>query len=178
MLYLDWRGNVLHFDPKQYLRQFNILRLNKVTNRVWGCMWIVIIGEIWKKRNNILLRNATVDPLKNFVLSQVKTWSWITGKESTTFAYYYWCIILITCLKSIKKQYALKWMVMLNYFCDYPHILLNSHCTSDRSIIIFHSGNTLNLWRCFCDWVHNSRKPFFCFGCCHYFVVKELKWVI
>jgi len=66
---------VLHFEPKQHLRQFNILRLYKVGNRACKCIWITITRQIWKQMNIILFRNTTIDPLEIFKLAQVKTWS-------------------------------------------------------------------------------------------------------
>jgi len=37
---------------------------------MWGCMWIGVIGEIWEKRNQVILKNGRVDCVEIFTLTQ------------------------------------------------------------------------------------------------------------
>ena len=43
---------------------------NTKDKRMWGCMWIGVIGEIWEKRNQVILKNGRVDCVEIFTLTQ------------------------------------------------------------------------------------------------------------
>jgi len=56
-------------------------------------MWIAIVGEIWKQRNNIIFNNSRPDPIEMFTMAQLKSWSWITGNgKGIPFEYVSWCM--------------------------------------------------------------------------------------
>ena len=53
-------------------QQFTQLRLSSAAHRVWGCMWVAIIGDLWKQKNMIVFKNGRVDHLEIFMLAQLK----------------------------------------------------------------------------------------------------------
>jgi len=57
-------------------------------NDVWGMIWIVVLSEIWKHRNNVIFKGGEVDVLELFTLVQLKVWSRVTSKvPSIVFSY-------------------------------------------------------------------------------------------
>jgi len=102
-----WVGEkiALHCDAKHHFLQFNLTWETETVNRSWGCMWTVVVGEIWKQRNLIIFKNGRVDSSEIFSLAQLKAWSWLSSKESLVdFSYAQWCMEPKECLKSIKKD--------------------------------------------------------------------------
>ena len=69
-------------------------------NDVWGAIWIVLVSEIWKHRNNVIFKGGEVDVLKLFTLVQLKVWSWVTSKvPSVVFSYSDSCIDPLVCIE-------------------------------------------------------------------------------
>ena len=66
-----WVGEafVYHWDALSHFNQFYLGWASQKINRYWGCMWIAVIGEIWKQRNLIIFKNGRVDCLKIFTLA-------------------------------------------------------------------------------------------------------------
>jgi len=44
-------------------------------NKVWGAIWVGVVSEIWKYRNNVIFNRGVIDEFKLFVLVQVNVWS-------------------------------------------------------------------------------------------------------
>jgi len=58
-------------------------------NEVWGQFWIGVVSEIWKHMNNVIFKGDVVDVLELFTLVQLKVWSLITFKTtSSVFSYF------------------------------------------------------------------------------------------
>ena len=56
-------------------------------------IWIAVVSELWKYRNNAIFNGGVVDDLEVVALVQVKTWSWITSKPlSGLFSFPKWCL--------------------------------------------------------------------------------------
>jgi len=41
---------MVHQDSKILLSHFRMNEESKDINRIWNCVWIAVIGEIWKQR--------------------------------------------------------------------------------------------------------------------------------
>ena len=60
---------------------------------MWGCIWVVVIGEIWKQMNKVTLKNDRINHVEIYVMTQLKVWLWITCKKHlANFTYSEWCI--------------------------------------------------------------------------------------
>jgi len=53
-----WLGvqNVLHNDPLLNFSQFRMCNASASVNEVWAVIWIVVVNEIWKHRNNVIFK--------------------------------------------------------------------------------------------------------------------------
>ena len=78
------------------------MNVNGQIIRIWGVVWIAIVGEIWKHRNKCVFNNGRVDHIEVFTMAQRKTWAWLTSKEKgADFSYSYWCLEPLVCLKIV-----------------------------------------------------------------------------
>jgi len=101
-----WVGEVIvyHWDARSHFAQFYLGWTSQRINSYWGCMWIVVVGEIWKQRNLVIFENGRIDYYEIFTLTKLKAWSWLTSKvKDVSFTYVQWCMDPKTCLKTIKK---------------------------------------------------------------------------
>jgi len=73
---------VNHYDAKVHFMMFYPLNVNGQTLRIWGVVWIVSIGEIWKYQNRCVFNNGRVEHIEVFTVVQRKTWAWLTSKEN------------------------------------------------------------------------------------------------
>jgi len=63
-------------------------------------MWLAIIGEIWKHRNDVIFNHKKINPIEIFDQAQVTTWVWTKHKIPTVkFSYSDWYLFPYTCLK-------------------------------------------------------------------------------
>jgi len=87
-----------------HFTQFRLIEESVVVNRIWLCVWITIIGELWKHRNEKIFINGHINHLEIFSMVQFKVWSWVTSKvRLTCFSYSDWCLEPLVCMRSIKK---------------------------------------------------------------------------
>jgi len=94
--------------PKTTFLQFNLVWATQTMNKSWGCMWIVVVGEIWKQMNLIIFKNVRMDSSEIFSLAQLKVWSWLSSKENLVdFFYAQCCMEPKECLKSIKRKHKI-----------------------------------------------------------------------
>ena len=68
-------------------------------NEVWRVIWIAVVNEIWKHRNNVIFKGGVINVLEVFALVQQKAWSWITSKShSAHFSFSDWCLDHLVCM--------------------------------------------------------------------------------
>ena len=74
-LCLSWLGclSVNHYDANVHFRMFCPLNFNGQILRIWGVVWIAIVGEILKHRNKCVFNNSRVDHIEVFTVVQRKT---------------------------------------------------------------------------------------------------------
>ncbi len=44
-----------------HFSQFRMVEESEVVNRIQLCVWIAVIGELWKQRNKKIFRNEHID---------------------------------------------------------------------------------------------------------------------
>ena len=59
-----------------HFSQFRLIEESVVVNRIWLCVWITIIGDLWKHKNKKISKNEHIDHSKIFSMVQLKVWSW------------------------------------------------------------------------------------------------------
>jgi len=65
-------------------------------------VWIAVVGELWKHRNMKVFRSGRLDPIKNFVMAQLKAWSWIVSKaRGVCFSFSDWCLESMVCVRTV-----------------------------------------------------------------------------
>jgi len=52
---------VLNLDVMKALFTYLGLKVNGPISRIWGVVWIAIVGEIWKHQNKCVFNNGKVD---------------------------------------------------------------------------------------------------------------------
>ena len=93
---------MIHNDPLLNFFQFRINNAIDSVNDIWGAIWIVVVSEIWKHMNNVILKGGVVDVLELFAIIQVNVWSRITSKShSIFFSYSDWCIDHLVCMRLV-----------------------------------------------------------------------------
>jgi len=57
--YYVWVGRttVVHQDPKLLFSHFRLNEESEDVNRIWYCVWVAVIGELWKQRNKKVFKN-------------------------------------------------------------------------------------------------------------------------
>ena len=55
-----WLGVTLvsHNDPLLIFFQFRLCNVPQSVNDVWGAIWIAVISEVWKHRNNVIFKGG------------------------------------------------------------------------------------------------------------------------
>jgi len=66
--------------PGSHFEHLKILDAPNSVNLIMGNIWIALVSEIWRHRNNCLFKVGVVDHTEVFSLAQVKVWSWIKSK--------------------------------------------------------------------------------------------------
>jgi len=70
---------------------FSHFRMNEGSedvNRILYCVWVTVIGEIWKQINKKAFNNGRIDHMEIFTMAQSQVWSWVTSKvRFTCFSY-------------------------------------------------------------------------------------------
>jgi len=76
--------------------QFRMCNVSASVNKVWRVIWMAVVNEVWKHRNNVIFKG---DVVKVFVLVQLKAWTWVTSKShSALFSFSDWCLDLLVCM--------------------------------------------------------------------------------
>jgi len=65
-----------------HFMSFNLIRCRKKVNSMWRGMWVAIVWELWKHRNNVVFNDRVVDDSEIFVLAQLRGWSWTKFKPN------------------------------------------------------------------------------------------------
>ena len=100
----DWLGmnSVDLIVPGSHFEHFKILVAPHSVNLTMGNIWIALVSEIWRHKNNCLFKGGVVDHAEVFSLAQVKVWSWINSKiPSVSFSFFEWCLEPLVCMHSI-----------------------------------------------------------------------------
>jgi len=66
--------------PMSHFEHFKILDVYTSINLIMDNVWIKLVSDIWKHRNNYLFKGEVVDHTKVFSLTYVKASSWISSK--------------------------------------------------------------------------------------------------
>jgi len=64
-----------HRETKQHFLSFRMSGVNERVNQIWGSVWIVVVGELWKHRNKRIFNGGRISHNEIFSLVQVKAWS-------------------------------------------------------------------------------------------------------
>ena len=73
---------------------------NSYSKNVWGAVWIAVVSELWKHKNNVIFNRCVTDVSEVFVLVQLKAWSLIIVKShATLFFFSDWCLDPLVCLR-------------------------------------------------------------------------------
>jgi len=80
----EWLGvtSMIHIDPVSNFSQFKMCNASCLVNEFWEAIWVGVVSEIWKHRNNVIFNKGKADMSKVFTMVQVKVWSWIYSKSS------------------------------------------------------------------------------------------------
>ena len=63
---------VSHNDPLLNFSQLRLCNESALASEMWGVIWIAVVRELWKHRNNVIFNGGVVDGLEVVVLVQVK----------------------------------------------------------------------------------------------------------
>jgi len=100
----SWIGvsSVHHNQARIHFQHFHLSSLNTRQNTIWKGMWLAIVGEIWRHKNEVIFKQKKVDTEDIFSLAQVNAWAWLKHKiPSVKFSYSDWYFAPIVCLKSL-----------------------------------------------------------------------------
>lgn len=97
-----WVGNssARHHFVVNHFQSFHVMNFNKKSSVVWKGVWIAIVWEIWKQRDEVVFNNALVDGVEIFSLAQLKGWQWAKLKNfGISFSLLDWLMFPEQCLK-------------------------------------------------------------------------------
>jgi len=93
---------MFHNDPLSKFLQFRMCNASNLGNDVWATIWVGVVSEIWKHKNNVIFKRGVVDESELFALVQLKVWSWISSKTRfASFSYSDWCLVPLVCMRLI-----------------------------------------------------------------------------
>jgi len=77
-----WVGiqNVHHNEAHSHWSGFELAGLGSKRNDVWRMVWMSIIWNTWKHKNEVIFRNRKCDVLEVLAVTQVNTWAFIASK--------------------------------------------------------------------------------------------------
>jgi len=85
--------SVFHNVPLLNFSHYRLCNESVSVIEVWGVIWIAVLNEIWKHRNNVIFRGGVIDVLEVFTLVQLKAWAWVTSKsQDAIFSFSDWCV--------------------------------------------------------------------------------------
>ena len=99
-----WLGVLVasHIEPKSNFDQFRLSCASEIVNNVWNTIWVGVVSEIWKHKNNIIFKGGVGDAFEVFSLVQVKVWLWVSiNCRSTSFSFSDWCLKPLVCMRLI-----------------------------------------------------------------------------
>jgi len=81
---------------------FRLIKESEVVNNIWYCVWVAIVGELWKQRNKKIFRDEVTDHSEFFPMVQLKVWSWlIANVRLACFSYSNWYLGTLVCMRSV-----------------------------------------------------------------------------
>jgi len=88
-----------HNIPGSHFEYFKILDASTSVNLIMDNVWIALVSEIWRHRNNCLFKGGVVDHSEVFSPAQLKVWSWNVSKiPSVNFSFSDWCLEPLVCM--------------------------------------------------------------------------------
>jgi len=63
---------VFHNDYVSKILQFRMSNVSCPVNDIWSAIWVGVVSEIWKHRNNVIFKRGVADASEVFVMVQVK----------------------------------------------------------------------------------------------------------
>jgi len=64
-------------------------------------MWLAIVWEIWRHRNNIVFNGGVVDDSEIFFRAQLKAWAWAKFRSKTiNYSFSDGCLCPMQCLEN------------------------------------------------------------------------------
>jgi len=82
--------------------QFGVCNVSCLVNDFWRAIWVGVVSEIWKHRNNVIFKKGKVDVSEVFAMIQVNVWSCIYSKtRGSLFSYSNWCLDLLACMRLV-----------------------------------------------------------------------------
>lgn len=63
-------ASTVHQKPKMHFSQFRMAKESEVVYEIWLCVWIAVIGELWKQRNKKIFRNGNIYHIEIFMVAQ------------------------------------------------------------------------------------------------------------
>jgi len=91
-----------HQEPKKHFASFKVSGAKDSVNLMWVCVWIAVVGKIWKHRNIRIFIGGRIDHNEIFDLAQLKAWSWIKFKTQGV-CFPDWCLEPMVCMKFVKN---------------------------------------------------------------------------
>ena len=91
-----------HIQPKCNFDHFMLSCASETVNNVWTTIWVGVVSELWKHRNNIIFNRGVGDASEVFSLVQVKVWLWVSFNcRSASFPFSDWCLEPLVCMRLI-----------------------------------------------------------------------------
>jgi len=56
------------WEPKMHFLNFKSSGANKSVNQIWGCVWVVVVAELWNHRNRKILKSGTINHIEIFTM--------------------------------------------------------------------------------------------------------------
>ena len=88
-----------------------------VNKYISGVIWIVVVSEISKHKNNVIFKGSVIYVSKMFIFIHLKVWSWVTSKESSTFFSYSNWYHHVVCMRWLSDILDCWLVSLLFFFC-------------------------------------------------------------
>ena len=115
-----WLGVSLvdHLDPTSHFMQFKLLDAPTSINLILGSIWVALVSDIWRHRNNCIYKGGVLDHFEIFSSAQLKVWSWVSSKfPSVCFSFSDWCLEPLVCIIWLKACGCFRLVGLLSLCC-------------------------------------------------------------
>jgi len=59
-------------EPKRHFSHFKMMDVSESVNQPRSCVWIAVVGELWKQRNKKIFKSCRIDHIEVFMIVQLK----------------------------------------------------------------------------------------------------------